>query len=162
MLIYYFGIMVRKSAGILVFRFSGKSLEVFLVHPGGPFWKNKDLGAWSIPKGEFTDDENALDAAIREFKEETGITISGSFIELSPVKLKSGKIVYAWAIASDIDTSKFKCESFIDIQWPPRSGKTLSIPEVDKGEWFNTEAAKQKINPSQAKLVDQLIEKVVI
>ena len=152
--------MVKKSAGILAYKFVENTLEVFLVHPGGPFWKNKDLGAWSIPKGEFTQEESALDAAIREFKEETGIGISGNFIELSPVKLKSGKIVYAWAIEHDIDISEFKCGSFIEIEWPPRTGKTLSIPEVDKAEWFTTDEAKKKINPSQAALVDELIEKL--
>lgn len=152
--------MERKSAGVLVYKLVDKTVHIFLVHPGGPFWKNKDLGAWSIPKGEFTGDENALDAAIREFKEETGITIAGDFIELNPVKLKSGKVVYAWAIESDIDISQVKCESFIDIEWPPRTGKTLSIPEVDKGEWFDTEEAKKKINPAQAALIDELIKKI--
>jgi predicted NUDIX family NTP pyrophosphohydrolase len=151
----------RKSAGILVYKPARKSIEVFLVHPGGPFWKNKDAGAWSIPKGEFTDEENALDAAIREFKEETGIKIAGDFMELTPVTLKSGKIVHAWAVEGDIDTSEVKCESFIDIEWPPRTGKTLSIPEVDKGEWFPAEEAKQKINPAQAGLIDELMNKVI-
>ena len=153
--------MIKKSAGILAYKFVENTLEVFLVHPGGPFWKNKDMGAWSIPKGEFTEEENALDAARREFKEETGIGISGNFIELSPVKLKSGKIVYAWAIESDIDVSEFKCGSFIDVEWPQGTGKTLSIPEVDKGEWFAPDVAKQKINLSQAALIDELIEKII-
>lgn len=151
--------MVKQSAGILLYRCINKSLEVFLVHPGGPYWRNKDVEAWSIPKGEFTNEENALDAAIREFKEETGTHIIGEFIGLSPVKLKSGKIVYAWALEGDIDVSSFKCETFINIEWPPRTGKILSIPEVDKGEWFSTDAAKKKINPSQAALIDELIKK---
>lgn len=153
--------MTKKSAGILLYSVFNKSIKVFLVHPGGPFWKNKDLGAWSIPKGEFVDGEDALDAAIREFKEETGTTVSGNFIELSPVKLKSGKIIHAWALEGDIDPSKVKCETYIDVEWPPRTGKTLSIPEVDRGEWFLTDEAKKKINPSQAALIDELIGKIV-
>lgn len=149
--------MTKQSAGILVFKIISGEMHVFLVHPGGPFWKNKDIGAWSIPKGEFTNEENALDAAIREFKEETGISVSGEFIELSPVKLKSGKIVYAWALKMDINLSDVKCESYINIDWPPRSGKILSIPEVDKAEWFVVEKAKEKINPAQSAFINELI-----
>ena len=154
--------MVRKSAGILLYKFDNKTLKVFIVHPGGPFWKNKDIGAWSIPKGEFTDEEKAVDAAIREFKQETGIKISGDFIELSPVKLKSGKMVYAWAVEGDIDAASVECETYINVEWPPRSGKLISIPEVDKGEWFSADEAKQKINPAQAALIDELIKKVAV
>ncbi|HUS01646.1 MAG TPA: NUDIX domain-containing protein [Chitinophagaceae bacterium] len=153
---------IRKSAGILLFKFGNhNAIEVFIVHPGGPFWKNKDMGAWSIPKGEFTDEEEGLDAAIREFKEETGSKISGDFIELTPVKLKSGKMVYAWAVKGDIDAAAVKCETYIDVEWPPRTGKSISIPEVDKGEWFAADEAKQKINPSQAALIDELISKLI-
>ncbi len=152
--------MSKKSAGILLYK-SHKTLEVFLVHPGGPFWKNKDLGAWSIPKGEFTDEEKPLDAAIREFKEETGTKLSGDFIELTPIKQKSGKIVYAWAVKGDIDVSAIEC-NLIQIEWPPKTGKLISFPEVDKGDWFTAQAAKQKINPSQAALIDELIEKLLI
>ncbi len=154
--------MIKKSAGILLYKYVDKCLNIFLVHPGGPFWKNKDLGAWSIPKGEFTNEENGLDAALREFKEETGTPISGKFTELSLVKLKSGKLVYAWAVEGDIDASIIKCETFVDIPWPPGSGKIQSIPEVDKGEWFSTDDAKQKINASQAALIDELILKLNI
>lgn len=153
---------IRKSAGILLYKIVNNAVEIFIVHPGGPFWKNKDMGAWSIPKGEFTDEENGLDAAIREFREETGTSISGNFIELTPVKLKSGKIVYAWAVEGDIDAAAVACETYIDVEWPPRSGKTMSIPEVDKGGWFGADEAKQKINPSQAALIDELIKKVVV
>jgi predicted NUDIX family NTP pyrophosphohydrolase len=153
--------MKKKSAGILLYKLMDEKVMVFLVHPGGPFWKNKDIGAWSIPKGEFSDEEKGLDAAIREFKEETGSKISGYFIELSPVKLKSGKIVYAWALEGDIDAKAVKCETYINVEWPPRSGKIISIPEVDRGEWLYAEEAKQKINPAQAELIDELIEKVV-
>lgn len=151
--------MTKKSAGILLYKQIKNVFHVFLVHPGGPFWRNKDAGAWSIPKGEFTDDEEALDAAIREFKEETGSDISGNFIELSPVKLKSGKIVHAWAVESDIDASAIKCETVVSVAWPPKSGKFQSFPEVDKGEWFTIDEANQKINPSQATLIDELIKK---
>ncbi len=154
--------MIKQSAGILLYKYFDKGLQIFLVHPGGPFWKNKDLGAWSIPKGEFSAQEKALDAAIREFKEETGSDITGEFIELSPVKLKSGKIVYAWAIEGNIDASAIQCETLVNVLWPPGSGKILSIPEVDKGEWFSTNEAKQKINPSQAALIDELILKLNI
>jgi predicted NUDIX family NTP pyrophosphohydrolase len=151
---------MRQSAGILMFKNVGNNLKFFLVHPGGPFWQNKDAGAWSIPKGEFTSDEKALDAAIREFKEETGILISGDFIELSPVKLKSGKVVHAWAVEGDIDSRDVKCETFISIEWPPRSGKYKSVPEVDKGEWFSADEAKIKINPAQVDLINELIRKL--
>lgn len=133
---------------------------IFLVHPGGPFWKNKDIGAWSIPKGEFSDDEEPLAAAKREFKEETGRVIDGNFIELSPVKLKSGKMVLVWALEGDIDASDIKCETMVQIEWPPKSGGFQSFPEVDKGDWFTTDIAKEKINPSQATLIDELIEKL--
>ena len=151
---------MRQSAGILLFKNVNQTTRFFLVHPGGPFWQNKDAGAWSIPKGEFTGEEKALDAAIREFKEETGIPISGEFIELTPVKLKSGKLVHAWAVEGDVDTSTIKCETFIKIEWPPRSGKFRSYPEVDKGEWFSAADAKAKINPAQVALIDELMSKL--
>ncbi|MDB5198900.1 MAG: hypothetical protein JWO92_863 [Chitinophagaceae bacterium] len=153
--------MTSKSAGILLYKNNNNALQVFLVHPGGPFWKKKDAGAWSIPKGEFTDGEKALEAAIREFEEETGVNISGDFIELSPVKLKSGKTVYAWAVENDMESLVIQCKSFVTIEWPPKTGKSLSFPEVDKGEWFSADVAKLKINPSQAALIDELIEKLL-
>lgn len=152
---------VKQSAGILVYRFNKNVLEVFLVHPGGPFWKNKDLGAWSLPKGEFTNEEKPLDAALREFKEETGIHLSGEFMELTPVKLKSGKMVFAWALQGDIDIAKVSCGSFVNIEWPPGSGKSISFPEIDKAGWFDAGMVKLKINSSQAALVDELIKKVM-
>ena len=151
---------VRQSAGILLFKKVNKTTNFFLVHPGGPFWQNKDAGAWSIPKGEFTGEEEPLDAAVREFKEETGSAISGHFIQLSPVKLKSGKLVHAWAVEGDIDVKEIKCETFISIEWPPRSGKFRSVPEVDKGEWFSFDEAKTKINPAQVALIDELTRKI--
>ncbi len=151
--------MKKQSAGILLFRIKNDTAEVFLVHPGGPFWKKKDLGAWSIPKGEFTDDEEALAAAIREFEEEVGTKLSGNFTELTSVKLKSGKMVYAWALQGDIDLSAIRCETFVNVEWPPKSGTIQSVPEVDKAEWFSADVAKQKINQSQAALIDELMEK---
>ncbi len=145
----------KQSAGILVYRKMVTGAEVFLVHPGGPFWKNKDEGAWSIPKGEFNDSENPLDAAKREFLEETGVSLSGDFIELKPVKLKSGKKVSAWAIEKNIDAGNIASNTF-EMEWPPHSGKLQSFPEVDKGEWFSFEKARKKINVMQVALLDQL------
>jgi predicted NUDIX family NTP pyrophosphohydrolase len=147
--------MSKKSAGILLYRTSKKILEVFLVHPGGPFWKNKDAGSWSIPKGEFDEDETPLDAAIRELKEETGIALKGDFIELTPIKQKSGKLVYAFAKEHDIDPSQIKSNEF-EIEWPPRSGKKKMFPEIDKAEWFDIETAKEKINQAQVNLIAEL------
>lgn len=147
--------MTKQSAGILVYRKMVTGGEVFLVHPGGPFWKNKDEGAWSIPKGEFDDSENPMDAAKREFLEETGISLSGDFIELKPVKLKSGKKVFAWAVEKNIDAGNIASNTF-EMEWPPRSGKFQSFPEVDKGEWFSFEKARKKINVMQVALLDQL------
>lgn len=145
----------RQSAGILLYRIISSEPEFFLIHPGGPFWKNKDESAWSIPKGEFDDDENSLDAAKREFFEETGISLSGEFIELQPVKLKSGKKVFAWAIEKDINAENIISNHF-EMEWPPRSGIFQSFPEVDKGEWLGIEKAKKKINVMQAGLIEQL------
>jgi len=127
-----------------------------LVHPGGPFWKNKDEGSWSIPKGEFADDENALDAAKREFEEETGFSCSGDFLELKSVKQKSGKMVFAWALEKDIDTSKIKSNEF-EMEWPPKSGKQQRFPEIDRAQWFAADEARQKINASQSAFIDELI-----
>ena len=148
--------MGKKSAGILLYRTKNNILEVMLVHPGGPFWAKKDAGAWSIPKGEFEDDEDALAAAKREFEEELGKTISSKeFIELSPVKSKSNKIVYAFAVEEDLDITNIK-SNLCWVDWPPRSGKRIEIPEVDKAEWFDHETAKQKILPYQLPLIEEL------
>ena len=147
--------MSKKSAGILLFRKSNKDLEVFLVHPGGPFWINKDVGSWSIPKGEFEDGESPLEAAKREFEEETGINISGEFIELSPIKQKSGKTVYAWAVEGNIDPSEIKSNEF-EIEWPPKSGKMKTFPEIDKAGWFYLHEAKKKIIEAQSTFMDEL------
>jgi len=147
--------MASQSAGILLYRKINGQLQVFLVHPGGPFFKNKDLGSWSIPKGEFLDDEKPLAAAKREFLEETGREIAGDFTELTPVKLKSGKKVYAWAVEGDIDHEKIDSNLF-EIEWPPKSGKQQSFPEIDRAGWFEIEEAKLKINAAQAAFIDEL------
>lgn len=145
----------KKSAGILLYRMKANGPEVFIVHPGGPFWAKKDKGSWSIPKGEFTDAENPLEAAKREFQEETGNTLSGNFIELKPIKQKSGKMVFCWALEGDIDPATIKSNTF-ELEWPPKSGKKKEFPEIDKGEWFTTSAARLKINEQQVDLIDQL------
>jgi predicted NUDIX family NTP pyrophosphohydrolase len=147
--------MPKQSAGILLYRNINDEPEVFLVHPGGPFFKNKDDGSWSIPKGEFLDNEEPLAAAKREFMEETGQSIDGRFIELSPVKLKSGKIIFAWAVESDIDHEIIVSNHF-EMEWPPKSGKMTSFPEIDRAAWFDMAAAKIKIIPAQVPLIDEL------
>ena len=146
--------MAKKSAGIILYRTQNKFLEVFLVHSGGPFWTNKDEGAWSIPKGEF-EDEDPLSAAKREFEEETGVKISGKFIELKPVKQKSGKLIYAWAVEGDIDPSKINSNEF-EIEWPPHSGKMKSFPEIDKAAWFDLDGAAKKIIEGQLLFLKEL------
>jgi predicted NUDIX family NTP pyrophosphohydrolase len=148
-------IMTKQSAGLLVYRKRDGSIEVLLVHPGGPFWKNKDAGAWSIPKGEFTEGEEPLDVAKREFQEETGQSIDGSFQPLSPIKQRGGKIVYAWAVEADLDVSHVKSNTFTT-EWPPRSGKQQEFPEVDRAEWFPLNVAAEKINKGQQELLQQL------
>jgi len=148
--------MAKTSAGIIAYRIKNGTLEVFLVHQGGPFWKNKDDGAWSIPKGEYELGEDPLTVALREFEEETGNQISPvNAIVLSPVKLKSGKTVTAWAIEADFEQSFISSNTF-EMEWPPRSGKMQSFPEVDDARWFAAGLAIIKINPSQAPLLHQL------
>lgn len=147
--------MATKSAGIIAYRFRNKVTEYFLGHPGGPFYKNKDAGVWSIPKGEFDESEDALTAAIREFEEEIGQKISGEFIPLAPVKYKNGKIIYAWGVMFDFDESKLVSNQF-SLEWPPKSGKEVLFPEIDKGGWFKLEEVREKILPAQFPLIDQL------
>lgn len=139
----------------MLYRMVDNLLQVFLVHPGGPFFKNKDAGAWSIPKGEFLDNEDPLHAAKREFLEETGQAIDGDFIKLSPIKLKSGKIVYAWAIEGNIDHEHILSNVF-EIEWPPRSGKMAAFPEIDRAGWFDIKEASLKINAAQVGLLESL------
>jgi predicted NUDIX family NTP pyrophosphohydrolase len=147
--------MAKQSAGLLVYRKRRGALEVLLVHPGGVFWKSKDLGAWSIPKGEFSEGENPLEVAKCEFLEEIGVAIDGEFLPLEPIKQRSGKMVHAWAIEADVDASRVKSNTFT-IEWPPRSGKHQEFPEVDRAEWFEMDAALEKINPGQCDLLLQL------
>jgi predicted NUDIX family NTP pyrophosphohydrolase len=147
--------MPKQSAGILLYRKTAHSLQVFLVHPGGPFFKNKDDGSWSVPKGEYLPDEDALTAAKREFQEETGYEIAGDFIALSPIKQKGGKTVMAWAVEGNIDPDNIKSNTF-EIEWPPRSGKKQIFDEIDRGDWFDIAIAKIKINPAQSALIDEL------
>jgi predicted NUDIX family NTP pyrophosphohydrolase len=151
--------MLKKSAGILLYRFQYDILEVLLAHPGGPFWAKKDAGAWSIPKGEFGEDENPLDAAIRETKEEIGIDVQGEFMELTPAKQKSGKLVYAWALQQDVDPENITSNSF-EIEWPPKSGRKKIFPEIDKVAWFNLNEAKKKIIEGQVALIEELGSKL--
>lgn len=154
---------MKQSAGILLYKFIDKTIYFLLVHPGGPFWKSKDLESWSIPKGEFTADEEPLPAAMREFKEETGFGLEAEseedFIVLEPVKLKSGKTVYAWALEFDIDVTLVKSNEF-EMEWPPKSGSIKNFPEIDKAEWFQTSEALKKINPAQADFIIQIVSKI--
>ena len=147
--------MPRLSAGLLMHRHCGDRLEVLLVHPGGPFFKNKDDGVWSIPKGEPASDEDLLAAARREFEEETSIVPAGEFVPLDPVKQKGGKIVHAWAFAGDCDPTTVRSNVFL-LEWPPRSGRQIEVPEVDRAAFFDLPTARRKINAGQAALLDQL------
>jgi predicted NUDIX family NTP pyrophosphohydrolase len=148
--------MAKRSAGLLLYRSRNGSIEVFLVHPGGPFWAKKDLGAWSIPKGEYAESEDPLAAARREFEEETGVPAPANAVALGELKQAGGKIVIAWAAEGDCDPAKLvsnKCE----IEWPPRSGRKMEIPEVDRAAWFSLGEAREKILPSQIPFLDRLV-----
>lgn len=150
--------MSKKSAGLLMYRRRNGILEVLLVHPGGPFWTKKDVGSWSIPKGEYTsEEEDPLEVAKREFQEETSFKASGEFIPLTPLKQPSGKIITAWAFEGDCDASAIKSNTFA-IEWPPRSGRQQEFPEVDRAGWFSIPAAKEKIIKGQAGFLDELDE----
>ena len=148
--------MALESAGLLMYRRKDRVIEVFLVHPGGPFFAGKDLGAWSIPKGIIHENEDALEAAKREFQEETGFHAEGRFIPLSAVKLKSGKVVRAWAVEGDHDPAEIKSNLF-SMEWPPHSCKQREFPEVDRAAWFDVEEAKIKINEGQRDLLEELL-----
>lgn len=148
--------MAKESAGLLLYRRRDGALEVFLAHPGGPFWKNKDAGAWTIPKGEIEPGEDALAAAIREFGEETGATLAGNFRALAPIRQPGGKRVRAWAIEGDLDPATLVSNDF-EMEWPPRSGKRARFPEVDSGAWFALDDARSRINKGQAALLDALV-----
>ncbi|MBI2480281.1 MAG: NUDIX domain-containing protein [Planctomycetia bacterium] len=148
--------MSRGSAGLLMYRIDDGNLQVLLAHPGGPFFQNKDEGRWSIPKGEPDDEEeDLLEAARREFEEETGVKPSGPFVALTPVKQKGGKVVHAWAFAGDCDLSAIVSNTFT-MEWPPKSGQQNEFPEIDRAEFFDVATAKRKINAAQVGLVDEL------
>jgi predicted NUDIX family NTP pyrophosphohydrolase len=148
--------MAKQSAGILLYRIRQGELEVFLAHPGGPFWAKKDAGSWSVPKGEYLDGEEPLQAAIREFEEETGYRPSGDFIPLTPIRQKGHKTVHCWAVKGKVDPDKIVSNDF-EIEWPPRSGKMKSFPEVDRAAWFPVDVAREKINERQARFIDELV-----
>lgn len=153
---------VKKSAGLLVYKFKNDFLEVFLVHPGGPFWKNKDEGAWSIPKGEYSEGEEPFETAKREFQEETNFNITTvaknhEFKPLTMLKQPSAKRITAWAVEGDCDAEKIKSNLF-SMQWPPRSGKTAEFPEVDRASWFSIKIALKKILKGQAGFIAELCD----
>ena len=147
--------MSKQSAGILMYRFREQALEFFLVHPGGPFWAKKDLGAWSIPKGEYETGEDPLEVAKREFAEETGQQVTGEFRELEMVRQPGGKKVCAWAVAGECDADSVTSNTFT-MEWPPKSGRQAEFPEVDRAGWFDVETAKEKILKGQIPFIDQL------
>jgi predicted NUDIX family NTP pyrophosphohydrolase len=148
--------MHKFSAGVLLYRRDNDGLGVFLVHPGGPYWQKKDLGAWSIPKGEYKAGEDPLSAAKREFQEETGFAPpTGEWISLSEVKLSSGKVVTAWAVEGDCDADAMRSNMF-SMEWPPKSGKMQEFPEVDRAAWFTLPEAQEKIHPAQQEFLVRL------
>ena len=147
--------MPKTSAGLLMYRKRGDRVQVLLVHPGGPFWKNKDLGAWSIPKGEAVEGEDLLAVARREFEEELGWAPQGQFISLGSIRQKGGKTVHVWCFEGDCDPAKIHSNTF-EMEWPPKSGKWVQFPEVDRAEWFDLSEARQKINPAQMELLERL------
>lgn len=147
--------MPKESAGLLLFRRPAGTIEVLLVHPGGPFFAKKDLGSWSIPKGELDADEDPLAAARREVAEETGLTIAGPFLPLGTVRQSPAKLVHAWAVEADCDPAAIEPNTF-ELEWPPRSGRRQAFPEIDRAEWFALPAAAGKILPGQAPLLERL------
>ena len=151
--------MPKTSAGLVMYRVRAGALEVLLVHPGGPFFVRKDGGAWSIPKGVIAPGEAPLDAARREFEEETGAKAEGPFLELTPIRQRSGKIVQAWACAGDCDPAKMRSNPFA-LEWPPGSGRVQTFPEIDRAAFFGLDEARRKINPGQGSLIDELVAKL--
>jgi predicted NUDIX family NTP pyrophosphohydrolase len=149
--------MPRTSAGIALYRRTQAGVEVLLVHPGGPYWAAKDAGAWSFPKGEYGDGEDALTVARRELEEETGVVVDGDFVPLGTAKQAGGKVVSLWAVEGDCDASATRSNTFL-MEWPPRSGRRVEFPEVDRAEWFATATAREKLNPGQMPFIDRLCE----
>ena len=150
-----------RSAGIVLYRQRPGGLQFLLVHPGGPYWANKDAGAWSVPKGEYRAEENALDAACREFEEEIGTRPRGDFVALTPVCQRGGKVVRAWGVEGDLDPGSVRSNTF-SMEWPPGSGRTRDFPEVDRVGWFSLEQARTKINPAQLPLLEELTRKLEV
>ena len=150
--------MKKLSAGLLMFR-KRDEVEFFLVHPGGPFWTKKDLGAWSIPKGEYEEGADPLATAYREFEEEIGMPVDGDFVALVPCTQKSGKVVHAFAVEGDLDVRRVNSNTF-EMEWPPRSGRKREFPEVDRAEWLSLERAAEKINPAQRAFLLELVQKL--
>jgi predicted NUDIX family NTP pyrophosphohydrolase len=150
---------MKFSAGILLFRRKHSAIEVFLVHPGGPFWSKKDAGAWSLPKGEYLEEEDPLAAAKRELEEETSLSVDGEFLQLGELQQSSGKRVTAWALEYDLDPTQIKSNSFT-LEWPPKSGLVREFPEVDAGAWFSLSAANDKLIPGQRPFLTRLSEKL--
>ncbi len=149
--------MPKRSAGILLYRRSGDDVEVLLVHPGGPFWAKKDLGAWSIPKGEYDQGDDPLETALRELEEETGHRLGDQdLLELGTIRQRSGKVLSAWAAPGDLDAETITSNTFT-IEWPPRSGSQREFPEVDRAEWFDVPTAREKVLAAQAELIDRLL-----
>ena len=146
---------MKRSAGLLLYRRGADGLEVLLVHPGGPFWKKRDAGAWTIPKGEIAEGEDPLAAARREFREETGFVVEGEARPLEPVRQAGGKWVHAWAIEGDCDPAALRSNTF-SMEWPPRSGRQADFPEVDRAAWFAPDEARRRILESQVPFIDEL------
>ena len=148
--------MAKRSAGLLLYRKRGEGIEVLLVHPGGPFWADRDAGSWSVPKGEVEIGEEALAVARREFEEETGHSPpAGDPIDLGEIRQASGKVVHAWAVEGDLDPARVTSNTFM-MEWPPRSGRQQEFPEVDRAQWFGLDEARERINPAQAAFLDRL------
>jgi predicted NUDIX family NTP pyrophosphohydrolase len=152
--------LAKRSAGILLYRTGGGAPEVLLVHPGGPFWARRDAGAWSIPKGEYDDDEDPRACALCEFEEETGTALpAGELIELGSVKQKGGKLVSAWAAEGELDADAVRSNTFT-MEWPPRSGHRAEFPEIDRAGWFDVDTAREKLVAAQAEFLDRLLERL--
>lgn len=149
---------MNESAGVLLYRSRGVDIEVLLVHPGGPLWAKKDRGAWSIPKGEVAEGEPLLDAALREFAEETGTRLDPDGTEsIGRIRQRAGKVVHAWAVEGDLDPAEIRSNT-VRVEWPPRTGRMVEFPEVDRAEWFDVDSARLKMNPAQHAFLDRLLQ----